>query len=199
MKNQLNRRVFLKKSLAGTAGALAFPTILPAGVFTAPGRILPNDRINFGLIGVGEMGSGHLRSFIEYDDIRVVAVCDVNSEDAARAVEFTNNRYGSQECVAYNDFRDLLARGDIDAVLIAVPDHWHALIGMEAARQGKHMYYEKPLSLFFRECQAMRQAINRYGVVFQLGTQQRSDERFRFTCELVRNGKLGNLEKMSRW
>jgi predicted dehydrogenase len=197
MKTPQHRRDFLRKSLAGTAGALVFPTLLPSRVFGAPGRILPNDRIHFGLIGVGEMGSGHLRSFIEYDDIRVKAVCDVNSEDAAAAVAFTNQRYGSQECTAYNDFRDLLARKDIDAVLIAVPDHWHALIGMEAARQGKHMYYEKPLSLFFRECQAMRQAINRYGVVFQHGTQQRSDERFRFACELVRNGKLGNLEKIT--
>ena len=100
MKIQQNRRLFLKKSITGTAGALVFPTILPARVFSAPGRTLPNDMINFGLIGVGEMGSGHLRSFIEYDDVRVKAVCDVNSEDAAKAVEFTNKRYGSQECTA---------------------------------------------------------------------------------------------------
>jgi predicted dehydrogenase len=197
MKTQHDRRQFLKRTLAGTAGALVFPTILPARVFTAPGRTLPSDKINFGLIGVGEMGSGHLRSFIEYDDILVKAVCDVNATDRNLAVEFANKRYGSQECKGYNDFRDLLSRKDIDAVLIAVPDHWHALIGIEAARQGKHMYYEKPLSLFFRECQAMRQAINRYGVVFQHGTQQRSDERFRFACELARNEKLGVLERIT--
>ena len=197
MNTKQNRRKFLKKTISGTAIALAFPTILPSRVFAASNRILPSDRINFGLIGVGGMGTHHLKSLIEFDDLIIKAVCDVNSQDAAKAVEFTNNRYGSEECTAYNDFRDLLSRKDIDAVLIAVPDHWHALIGIEAARQGKHMYYEKPLSLFFRECQAMRKAVNRYGVVFQHGTQQRSDERFRFACELVRNGRLGQLEKIT--
>ncbi|MFO7933428.1 MAG: Gfo/Idh/MocA family oxidoreductase [Bacteroidales bacterium] len=145
---KLDRRKFLKKTARGTAGALVFPTILPSGVFPARGRTLPNDRINFALIGVGEMGSSHLRSFIEYDDVVIRAVCDVNRLDADHAAEFTNRRYSSEECKVYGDFRELLARKDIDAVLIATPDHWHALMGIEAARQGKHIYYEKPLSFF---------------------------------------------------
>jgi predicted dehydrogenase len=143
------------------------------------------------------MGTAHLKSFIEYDDVHVVAVCDVNRQHATDAAQVVNRRYGNEECSIFGDFRELLSRKDIDAVVIAVPDHWHTLIGMEAARMGKHMYYEKPLSLFFRESQAMRQAVNRYGVVFQLGTQQRSDEKFRFACELARNEKLGRLEKIT--
>ena len=157
---------------------------------------MPNDRINMGFIGVGGMGNGHVRSFIEHDDVHVVAVCDVNRQHADGAARIANKHYGDQDCVVYNDFRELLSRKDIDAIVMATPDHWHTLIGIEAARNGKHMYYEKPLSLFFRECQEMRKAINRYGVVFQLGTQQRSDERFRFACELARNEKLGTLKKI---
>jgi predicted dehydrogenase len=196
MKYKQNRRSFLIKSAAGAAGIIVMPAILPSKVFSFAGRLLPSETINLGFIGVGGMGSGHLKSFIEYKDVHVLAVCDVNGQHAADAAQVVNNRYGNQDCTIFSDFRELLARKDIDAVVIATPDHWHSLIGIEAARMGKHMYYEKPLSLFFRECQAMRQAINRYGVVFQLGTQQRSDEKFRFACELVRNEKLGKLEKI---
>ena len=195
-KKGQNRRTFLRKSASAAAGALVFPTILPASVIPGRGRLLPSDRINMGFIGVGGMGTGHVRSFIEHGDVHVAAVCDVNREHADRAVQLVNKRYGDSECASYNDFRELLSRSDIDAIVMATPDHWHSLIGIEAARRGKHMYYEKPLSLFFREGLEMRKAINRYGVVFQHGTQQRSDERFRFACELARNGKLGNLEKI---
>lgn len=191
-----NRRSFLKKSLAYSAGMLTLPVILPSRVIAGKGKIMPNDKINMGFIGVGGMGTGHVRSFIEHDDVHVLAVCDVNRQHADRAAKMVNKHYGDEECEIYNDFRDLLSRKDIDAILMATPDHWHALIGIEAARQGKHMYYEKPLSLFFRECQEMRKAINRYGVIFQHGTQQRSDERFRFACELARNEKLGELKKI---
>ena len=149
-----------------------------------------------GFIGVGGMGTGHVRSFIEHDDVHVVAVCDVNRQHADAAARIVDNHYGSPGCTVHKDFRELLSRDDIDAILLATPDHWHALIGIEAARQGKHMYYEKPLSLFFRESLEMRKAVNRYGIVFQHGTQQRSDERFRFACELVRNEKIGSLRKI---
>ncbi len=193
---ELSRRRFLQKSASLTAGALVVPTILPASVFPGKGRVLPNDRINMGFIGVGGMGTGHVRSFIEHPDVHVAAVCDVNGQHADEAARIVNRHNGDDQCASYNDFRDLLSRSDIDAIVMATPDHWHSLIGIEAARQGKHMYYEKPLSLFFREGLEMRKAINRYGVVFQHGTQQRSDERFRFACELARNGKLGNLEKI---
>jgi len=196
MQKTSSRRQFLKKTASGVIGVAGLPLILPPDILGTNGRIPPSDKINLGLIGVGEMGTGHLKSFIEYDDIHIAAICDVNSDHRFQAKKIVDTRYGNEDCDTYNDFRELLSRKDIDAVVIATPDHWHALIGIEAARQGKHMYYEKPLSLFFNECQAMRQAINRYNVVFQLGTQQRSDERFRFACELVRNEKIGKLNRI---
>jgi len=196
MQKTSDRRQFLKKTASGVIGLAGLPTILSPEILGLNGNVPPGEKINLGFIGVGGMGTGHLKLFIEYSDVHVAAICDVSSERRLRAKEIVDIRYGNKDCVIYNDFRELLARKDIDAVVIATPDHWHALIGIEAAIQGKHMYYEKPLSRFFRECQAMRQAINRYNVVFQFGTQQRSDERFRFACELVRNEKIGKLNRI---
>jgi len=172
------------------------PALLPSNVIAGIGKTSPSDKIIMGAIGVGQMGTGHIRSFMGYDDVQMVAVCDVRKEHRNRAKGLADEKYGNQDCTTYNDFRELLARKDIDAVYIATPDHWHALIGIEAARQHKDMYYEKPLSRYFNECVAIREAVNRYGVVFQHGTQQRSDWRFRFACELVRNEKIGKLEKI---
>ncbi len=149
-----------------------------------------------GFIGVGGMGTGHLRTFLGFDDVKVRAVCDVRKEHRNRAKKMVDKQYGNQDCATYNYFKDLLARDDIDAVVLALPDHWHVLIGQEAARQGKAMYYEKPMSLTVEEAQAMRDTVNRYGTIFQFGTQQRSDPRFRFAVELVRNGYLGELEQV---
>jgi predicted dehydrogenase len=196
MKEKINRRRFVGKSLVATAGLITLPTILPAKVFARPGRILPNDKINLAHIGVGEMGSGHVKSFIGQEDVRTVAICDVRKEHRDRAKTVVDTRYGNNDCTTYNDFRELLARKDIDAVVIAVPDHWHVLIGIEAARQGKAMYYEKPMSYTFEQAKAIREAIKRYNVVFQFGTQQRSDQRFRFVTELVRNEKIGSLKRI---
>jgi len=144
-----------------------------------------------GAIGVGGMGSGHLRGFMGYDDVQMVAVCDVFEDRRRRAVDRVNVKYGNKDCKGYNDFRQLLARDDIDAVFIATPDHWHTLIGIEAARNRKDMYYEKPLAYSIEQCKAIRQAVHEYGVVFQFGTQQRSDNWFRFAVELVRNQRIG--------
>jgi len=139
------------------------------------------------------MGTGHVRGFLRHQDVRVTAVCDVRKTYRDRAKKIVDEHYGDQACEAYDDFRELLARDDVDAVMIATPEHWHALIGIEAARRGKHMYYEKPMSLTVAEAKAVREAVNCYGVVFQFGTQQRSSHDYRFTCELVRNGKIGQL------
>jgi hypothetical protein len=185
-----NRRHFIKKSLAG----MAIPYLLPVSVFGKPETVAPSDRIVMGFIGVGNMGSGHLRSFLGYPDVHVAAVCDVRESHRLRAKELVDQSYENRDCAVYHDFRELLARPDIDAVLIAVPDHWHVLIGLEAARNGKHMYYEKPLSRSIRESKAIRDQVRKSGVVFQFGTQQRSDQRFRLACELVRNGKIGELQ-----
>jgi len=196
MTTNYNRRQFVKKSIAGAIGTMVMPAILPAGVFPGRNRIMPNDRINLGFIGVGGMGSGHLRSFLGYEDVRVLAICDVKKVQRDRAKERVDSRYGNNECVTYNDYRELLAREDIDAIVMAAPDHWHALIGVEAARRGKAMYHEKPLSLTVEECQIMRKAVKRYNICFQHGTQQRSDPGFRFAVEMVRNGRLGQIKRI---
>jgi predicted dehydrogenase len=140
------------------------------------------------------MGSGHVRAFLQQPDVRILAICDVREEARNQNRDLVNKTYGDQSCRAYRDFRELLAREDIDAVLIATPEHWHALIGIEAARQGKSMYLEKPVALSIAEAKALREAVRRYGVVFQEGCQQRSDQRYRHTCELIWNGRIGRLE-----
>ncbi len=189
---KISRRRFFKTAGAVTAAA-GFPAIVPSAVLGRNGIVPPSDKIVMGAIGVGSMGSGHLRSFLGYNDVYMAAVCDVRAGHRERARQRVNQKYGDTACDTYNDYREMLARDDIDAVYIAVPDHWHVLIGLEAARQGKHMYYEKPLAISIREAKAIRAAVHRYNVVFQFGTQQRSNERFRFTCELVRNGRIGEL------
>jgi predicted dehydrogenase len=194
-KDANNRRAFLK-SLAGTAAVAGFPTIIPASALGADGNVPPSDRIVMGSIGVGGQGGGHLRSLLNFNDVRLVGVCDVQETRRQSAKKSVDARYGEDTCTAYNDFRELLARPDIDAVLIAVPDHWHALIGLEAARNGKHMYYEKPMGVSFAEAKAMREAVKRYGVTFQFGTQQRSQEQYRVCAELVQNGKIGQLKEI---
>jgi predicted dehydrogenase len=158
------------------------------------GATAPNGRIVLGFVGVGNMGTGHVRAFSKHDDVQIVGVCDVRQSHRDRAKGLVDARYGHIGCSTYSDFRELLARPDLDAVVIAVPDHWHALVGIEAARRGKAMYYEKPMGVSVAEAQAVRRAVRRYGVVFQFGTQQRSSENFRLACELVRNGRIGRLE-----
>jgi hypothetical protein len=185
----MNRRNFLKT----TGGLIAFPTIVPNAVFS---QHAPNNRINMGFIGVGSMGSGHLRSFLGYDDVQVVAVCDVQAAHRDQAKQMVDKWYGNQDCVVYHDFRELLARQDIDAICLAIPDHWHVLIGLEAVKRKKDLYFEKPMGLSIQQAKVMRDAVKKYGVVFQFGTQQRSDDRFRYTCELVRNQKIGELQSI---
>ncbi len=146
-----------------------------------------------GAVGVGGMGTGHVRRFLQYGDVRMAAVCDVRREHRQRAKNLVDERYGDTACDACGDYRELLARSDIDAIVTAAPDHWHVLIGIEAARRGKHMYFEKPVGRTVAEALALREAVRRYGVVFQFGTQQRSSREFRHACEVARNGRLGEL------
>ena len=191
-KKKIDRRMFLKKAGAGVLGAVGLPYVVPSSVFGAKGVVPPSEKIVMGFIGVGSMGGGHLRTFLRYNDVQAVAVCDLREMFRQKALE-TVRRYNGKSCKAYHDFRELLAREDIDAVTVVTPDHWHGLIGIEAAHNGKDMYYEKPLAMSVAEGRAVRNAVNRYGVVFQFGTQQRSDDRFRFACELVCNERIGKL------
>ncbi len=196
MKKLIKRRSFLEKTIGGAISVVGLPVIVPSHVLALNNQVPPSDKIVLGFIGVGGMGTGHVRSFLGYNDVKIAAVCDVRKEHRDRAKGLIDEKYGNQDCKTFNDFRELLSLNDIDGIVIATPEHWHTLIGLEAARQHKDMYYEKPLSLFFRQCQAMREAVNRYKIIFQHGTQQRSDERFRFAVELVRNERIGKLEKI---
>jgi predicted dehydrogenase len=190
------RREFLKTAVAGAAGVLGFPAIVPPSALGADGTTPPSDRITVGCIGVGRMGGGHVRSFAGRREARVVAVCDVQETARKRAKNVVDRQYGDTACAAYDNFRELLERKDIDALMLAPGERWTPIMGAEAARLGKHMYYEKPLALTVEDAKAIREAVQRYGVVFQFGTQQRSSAYFRTACELVRNGKIGQLQKV---
>ena len=194
--NVLNRRQFLKSS-AVVAAAAAWPTIVPASVF---GAGAPSNRITVGCIGVGRMGLGDLREIMGFKQARIVAVCDVDSKRVKHARQLVENHYSKQGqngtykgCATYGDFRDLVAREDIDAVSIVTPDHWHTLPAIAAAKAGKDIFLQKPLTLTIQEGRLLSDTVRRYGRIFQVGSQQRSDSRFRKACELVRNGRVGKL------
>ena len=170
------RRRFTRRSLL--AGALA-----PA-----------NSRINMGFIGVGGMGSGHVRAFLNYPDVRVVAICDVRDAHALRAKQVVDQRYGDKSCATYRDFRELLDRKDIDSVIVATGDRWHATASMAAAEAGKDVYSEKPCGLTIDLCQRLDETFKKTGRIFQAGTQRRSVPNFATAVEIAQSGKLGKLE-----
>jgi predicted dehydrogenase len=193
MISKMNRRKFIKRSSLALSGAFAFPTIVPSSVFAAPGRVAPNDRITLGCIGVGGMGTGNLEGFLEKSEVQVLAVCDVDRAHRERAKELVDTKYDNKQCATYNDFRELLARDDIDVIMTATPDHWHAIIAIEIAKTGRDIYAEKPLAFNISEGRAIVDAVQRYGIVWQTGSWQRSEQQFRFACELVRNGRIGKI------
>ena len=172
-------------------------------------RPAPYNRITVAVIGTGNQGIGDLKSFMKDERVQVVAVCDVNRESAgywdgavggrAPAKRIVDAHYALQDpkykgCTEYSDFRELLQRKDIDAVEIATPDHWHAYMCVEAAKAGKQIYCQKPLTLTVGEGRAISNAVKKHNTVFQTGSQQRSDPHFRRACELVRNGRIGKLK-----
>ncbi|MCX5653797.1 MAG: Gfo/Idh/MocA family oxidoreductase, partial [Planctomycetota bacterium] len=163
-------------------------------VFGAGDSAAPSNRLALGCIGMGIQGMGDMRTFIGNNEVKVVAVCDVHETQLRQAKQAVDEFYGNKDCVACKDFRELIGRKDIDAVQITAPDHWHPLIAMEATRQRKHMYCEKPIGWSVRAAQVLRKAVKESAVVFQLGTQQRSNGTFRRACELVRNGRIGQLK-----
>jgi predicted dehydrogenase len=192
MKQSMTRRHFLKSAVAlGAVGAWQF---IPARALGRAGFVAPSKRITYGVIGLGIQGTGDMRAFLGNKEIQVIAVCDVHEGQRAKGKQVVDTYYSHSDCAAYQDFRELIARPDLDAVQITTPDHWHPLIALEAARRGKHMYQEKPMGWSFRAAHAVQKAVHESGVVFQFGTQQRSDRRFRVACELVRNGKIGQLQ-----
>jgi predicted dehydrogenase len=208
-----SRRDFLRSSVAVTAAGFGFPVIVPGAALGLSGAVAASERVTVGVIGTGNQGFNDIRSFLRDERVQIVAVCDVNRESpgywenkiggrepARRLVEehYGKNRpSGSYRgCDALTDFREILGRSEVDAVEICTPDHWHAIMVIEACKARKDIYCQKPLSLTVEEGRAMSYAVSKTHVVFQTGSQQRSDRRFWRACELVRNGRIGELRKV---
>lgn len=203
---RLTRRQFVKASVGASVGSLAAPLFLRSSALGEGDAVSPSNRLTLGLIGAGGRGMWLLRAFLRQPDVQVVAACDVDRERdggqhgrmAAKRVteKFYAQRAGVGRyhgCRVYTDFRELLARDDIDAVCIATPDHWHGLIAVAAADAKKDMYCEKPLTNSIGEGRAVCEAVKRTARVVQVGSHERSNPRTRFACELVRNGRIGKL------
>lgn len=195
---KITRRSFLKKSM--TAAAACGPFVVAPSALGLGATPAPSNRINLGLIGAGEMGNHLLNQYFELPDAQVVAVCDVFEKQRMPAKKRIEHFYAQRAgqgrysgCADYNDFRDLIADPNVDAVIVATPEHWHALPAIEAARAGKDMHIEKPLALTIEEGRMIAEAVKRYGRVFQHGTQQRCNPVFPRAVELVRNGRIGKL------
>ncbi len=206
----LNRRQVLKTA----AASIAAPWIVPSTVF---GANAPSNRVNLGLIGCGHQSQRIVPAFLAQNDARIVAVCDVNKSGKGyyypdqvlgreTAKQWVEEHYGKESrsgqykgCDTYHDFRDLIKRDDIDGVIIVVPDHWHAIIAIAAMKAGKDVYCEKPLALTIPEGREMVKAVRQYQRIFQTGAQFRSSPSVRKACELVRNGRLGKIERVLTW
>lgn len=205
-----SRREFLRAS-----AVLVAPLIIPAAALGLDDRPAPSERITIGVVGCGARGTDVMRSFLRHADVQVVAVCDVDREHRRDRLDGRGPLYGREPaqrlvidhyseaakgtgatCAALVDYRELCSRDDIDAVIVATPDHWHALCNLEAIRQGKDVYGEKPVTHHLREGQQLVREIAERGTIFQTGSQQRSEGNFRRAAELVRNGVLGRITRV---
>jgi len=197
VNRRITRRVFLKGAAAAAFGT---PHVVTSPVSAAPPPRGANDRINVACIGVRNMGGGHLGTLLGNPEAQVVAICDVDEKIRAAGLQRALKAYADRKrdglfkgTDGYGDFREVMAREDIDAVVIAVPDHWHAPIAIAACGAGKDVYVEKPMTLAIREGRAMIRAARRHARVLQVGSQRRSTSNWRLACELVRNGRIGKL------
>jgi predicted dehydrogenase len=189
--HQFNRRHFLKATATATAAA---PFLLPSSLWSA--ETPPSERLTMGFIGMGTQGRGLLGGFLGMET-RVQAVCDVDTTRRTDAKDRVDKHYGNTDCKAYNDFRELIARKDLDAICIATPDHWHAIPMLAALRSGRDVYCEKPLTHNIHEAVEVIKAVDANKCVLQTGSMQRSMKEFRVACELVRNGVIGKIEKVN--
>jgi len=203
------RRAFLRclaRTALGTAATTwAGPLVVPARALGADGHRAPSDRVAVASVGVGNMGGSHLRGLVRNPKAQVVAVCDVDARVRAAALDRVARAYAAHTpggrpwrgCLGTGDFREVLQRPDVDALVVAVPDHWHAPIAIAACQAGKDVYGEKPLALTIRQGKRLVEAVRRHGRIFQTGTQRRSSARVRHVCELVRNGRIGRVVKIT--
>ncbi len=204
-----SRRKFLKHS----AALISIPTIVPASALGLSGFVAPSDRINVAFIGAGNQAENDIKGFWDDPRVQITAVCDVNKKSEGYwdgkvggrkyITNLVNKHYKSiyggqsgKSCAEFEDFREVISSPAFDAVEVVTPDHWHAIPTIMAARAGKHIYCQKPLALTIQEGKDMVKAIEASGITFQCGSQQRSNHRFRHVCELVRNGRIGNLKRV---
>jgi hypothetical protein len=202
-ERQLNRRQFLVKAAGASTAAVAFPYVVGSSALGKAGSVAPSNRITMGFIGAGKQSKHLMKSFLNSPGTHVLAACDVDKLKLERGKKIVEDHYASKSggtykgCKTYGDFRELIARKDIDSVVISTPDHWHAITVIQSAEAGKDIYCEKPLSQTITEARAMVNAVRRYGRVFQTGSMQRSDWHFRLGCELVLNGYIGELKHVT--
>lgn len=192
-KKNINRRRFLQRATGITAGAMAFPYIVSSSALGKDGAVAPSNRIVMGCIGVGSMGSGDMRGFLGKKEVQIVAVCDIDRKKRDNAKKTVDDRYKNSDCKTYLDFREIIYRDDINALMLALPDHWHSIPAVMGARAGKDIHAQKPLARTIREGRAICDAVKRYGRIWQTGSQQRSGRDFHRACELVRNGRIGKV------
>lgn len=193
---QLSRRSFLKSTLSAAGAAVMAPTIIPSSALGLDGAVAPSERVVVGGIGIGNRGTYDLGCFLEQGDVQFVGVCDVKESRRIAIKKKVDELYDNQNCDMYRDFREILDRSDIDAVLIATGPNWHCTAAVAAAKAGKDMYCEKPCTKNIAQSLILKDTIRRNGRVFQAGTQRRNLPHFAFACELARTGKLGKLTKV---
>ena len=192
----MKRRDFVKNA-ALASGMIVVPMILPTGCTSKKnGKTPPSDRIVMAGIGLGGMGRGDMKNFLRNKDVQYVAICDVDKKHRDMATKLINDAYENKDSRAYNDFREILEKEKLDAVHIAVPDHWHAIPSIMAANKGLDIYGQKPLARSIAEGRAIVNAVEKNNIVWQTGSQQRSSDHFLKACEIVRNGRLGEVKRV---
>jgi predicted dehydrogenase len=202
-KKGTSRRDFMKTTAKGVVASTViagFPSIVPSTVF---GKSSPNNRVNVGAIGTGRISRVHdMPGIWQYDNARIMAVCDLDSKRVQDAKDLVNGYYAKKTgkpydgVTTYTNYHELLANKDVDAVVISTPDHWHAIIGIDAVHAGKDVYLQKPASLTIAEGRSLSDAVHHTGRIVQIGSQQRSTSQFRYAAELVRNGRIGQLQRV---
>jgi predicted dehydrogenase len=192
-RRQLSRRRFV----AGVAASMAVPMFIPRHALGDDSNAPASEKIRLGVIGIGTMAYGsHLPHFLRMPEVQVVAVCDVDTNRREAGKKRVDDAYGNSNCATFVDYRELLERGEVDAVMCTTPDHWHANIILDTCQAGKDMYCEKPLTNTLAEAKWVMDAVKASETIFQTGSQQRADNNFRYACELVQNGRIGKIQQV---
>lgn len=196
MQKKNSRRDFIRKSLSTVAGAIILPQIIPASALGKNGFTAPSDRLVVGSIGVGSQGTSNMKDFLEFKEVQLVAVCDLDSKHNDAAAAIVNKQYKNSDCRKHKDYREFLEKEKLDAVCISVPDHWHSLAYIAAANKKLDIYGEKPLARSIGEGQQIVKAVKKNNIVWQTGSWQRSQPHFHKAAELVYNDRLGKVERV---